>query len=359
MSLKARLIAEMTEHGPLSVADYMARCLLDPEFGYYRTQPAFGTKGDFTTAPEISQMFGEILGAWIFHQWQAMGAPEPWHLIECGPGRGTLMADMLRTLATLSGKYHVSLTALHITLVEASPALRDEQKATLHAFDRPLTWQSEPALPDAPFLLIANEFLDALPVAQYQWIGGCWRTRAVTCQGDALTFTPDEPATPPHAPATPAEGDLYEHCPQAHALMAQLAARLRRQPGSALFLDYGYASYEHGDTLQAVRRHAYADPLAEPGLADLTAHVDFARLRDTARHAGAATFGPATQGDFLLRLGLRERAEQLVRATPSRRAETHAALNRLVAPEEMGTLFKALCLQSPNLPAPPGFSETA
>lgn len=311
---------------------------------YYARPGAIG--GDFTTAPEISQAFGEVLGAWCAVMWDRMGRPDPVILAECGPGRGTLMADALRALAGVAPAFR---RALRLHLVETSPALRAAQRRALGE----AVWHDGVAsLPDGPLLLLANEFLDALPIRQFVRRGEGWMERYV--EGGAFV----EVALPRGAEALPGvapEGAILERCEPARSLIATLAARPRL---AALFVDYGHAG-GFGDTLQAVAGHATGlDPLAGPGSRDLTAHVDFAALAEAAREAGAAAFGPIPQGILLQRLGLATRAAMLAQARPRLARDILSGAERLLAPERMGRLFKALAVCDPALGVPPGF-ETA
>lgn len=328
---------------------FMARAVA----AYYATRPdPFGRAGDFTTAPEIAQAFGECLGLWAAVTWQAMGRPDPVLLVELGPGRGTLMADALRAIGQAMPGFRA---ALRLHLVEASPALRAAQARALP--DAGATWHDDPAaLPPGPAILLGNEFLDALPIRQFVRRGNAWAERFVR-EGSFLE-APAEAAPP--LPAEAPEGAVQEVSEAARALACALARRLAAAGGAALFLDYGAAAGGLGDTLQAMARHGRADPLASPGSVDLTAHVDFAAVAAAARAGGAAVHGPLPQGLFLQRLGLMSRAAILARsaALAGRRDQTGLILSgaeRLVAAEGMGRLFKALCLCHPALPPPPGF----
>ncbi len=328
---------------------FMARAVA----AYYATRPdPFGRAGDFTTAPEIAQAFGECLGLWAAVTWQAMGRPDPVLLVELGPGRGTLMADALRAIGQAMPGFRA---ALRLHLVEASPALRAAQARALP--DAGATWHDDPAgVPPGPAILLGNEFLDALPIRQFVRRGNAWAERFVRDGG--FLEAPAEAAPP--LPAEAPEGAVQEVSEAARALAGALARRLAAQGGAALFLDYGAAEGGLGDTLQAMARHGPADPLASPGSVDLTAHVDFAAVAAAARAGGAAVHGPLPQGLFLQRLGLMSRAAILARsaALAGRRDQAGLILSgaeRLVAAEGMGRLFKALCLCHPALPPPPGF----
>ncbi|WP_225029332.1 class I SAM-dependent methyltransferase [Xinfangfangia pollutisoli] len=341
--------------GPMTLADYMAECLLHPEHGYYTTRPPFGAEGDFITAPEISQMFGELLGLALAQAWLDQGAPAPFTLAELGPGRGTLMADLLRATRAIPG-FHA---AAQITLVEASPRLRAVQLETVRRqTGQALRWQDTVAdLPDQPLFLIANEFFDALPIRQFQRSAQGWRERLVGLQGGALAFGLSDPIgqgpilTDPRF-ADEAPGTLVEICPLAPMIVTELCQRLRRHGGLALVLDYG-GWHSRGDTFQALAGHRPVDPLAAPGLADLTAHVDFEALAQAA--TGMETrYTP--QGALLTRLGIGPRTERLAQGLAGSALENHlAAARRLTHPSEMGELFKALALFRPGAPTPPGF----
>ncbi len=305
---------------------------------YYATHNPFA---DFTTAPEISQMFGELIGAWLAVVWQQCGAPDPVRLIEAGPGRGTLMQDALRILGRIAPDLR---RAARVHLIDTSPRLRAEQAARVPD----ATWHDAlEDVPAGPTLLVANEFLDALPIRQFVRTADGWAEHFV--QAGRLVC---QPADPPGVVA--AEGEIVEFGEAGCAWTAALAKRLAAEGGAALLLDYGTAETMPGDSLQALRGGRPADPLAAPGEADLTAHVDFAAIARAARAAGAAVWGPVSQGAFLGRLGLAERAARLAAAQPDHAAATLEAARRLAAPYRMGALFKAICLTHPDCPAPPG-----
>lgn len=342
------LAARIRAHGPMSLADYMAECLLHPQFGYYTTQNPFGAQGDFITAPEISQMFGELLGLSLAQAWIDQGAPNPFTLAELGPGRGTLMADMLRATKAVPG-FHA---AMRVVLVEASARLRAIQAQSLQGY-QPMWADSVQDLPLNPLFLVANEFFDALPIRQCQRAGLGWRERLVGLSAEALAF-----GLGPVVPiagladrlADTAEGDIVELCPQAPAIMAEIAARMADK-GAALIIDYG-GWRSLGDTFQAVQAHQPVDPFAAPGQADLTAHVDFAALAASAHPASHAY---TTQGALLSALGLAQRSARLAQNLSGAALQSHlAATQRLTAPAEMGTLFKVLALHPAHYPAPPG-----
>jgi NADH dehydrogenase [ubiquinone] 1 alpha subcomplex assembly factor 7 len=359
--LAVRLKERIARDGPISVHDYMQACLGDARAGYYATRQPFGREGDFITAPEISQMFGELIGAWAAAVWQNMGAPRHVVLGELGPGRGTLMADALRALKSVPALFD----GLRVALIETSRVLREIQRETLGTSPAPLEWfETIEAVPRGPLIVIANEFIDALPVRQLVREGGGWRERAVTVSASGgLAFCAGAPVASDTLPATlrdleASEGDIMETRPAADAVVAALTARANDAPMAALVADYGHEATGIGDTLQAVHRHNYADPLARPGQADLTAHVDFAALKETAHAFGLAAFGPMPQGEFLLKLGLAARSERLTRdATPEQRAAILSGAARLVDPRQMGLLCKVLIVQSSGLAPPPPFGD--
>ncbi|MCJ2086372.1 SAM-dependent methyltransferase [Methylobacterium sp. E-005] len=353
--LAAEIAALIRQNGPIGIDRYMALCLGHPIHGYYRTRDPLGAKGDFTTAPEISQMFGELIGAWSAYVHGLMGRPDPLVLIELGPGRGTLMADALRALRTAAPGLRV---APH--LVETSPVLRAVQERTLAGTGT--TWHDGlESLPEGPAIVLANEFFDCLPVLQLVRGPAGWHARQVglDAQG-ALAFGLAPEPTPGIDGAGPA-GALLSVPSAGLALIRTLAQRLRTVGGALLIFDYGHVRPGFGDTLQAMARHDFADPLAAPGEADLTHHVDFAALTKAAAGAGARVHGPVDQGAFLMNLGLRERAEQLkTRATAAQAAAIDGAVARLTDPGRtgMGSLFKVLAVSGPDLGPLPGFPAT-
>ncbi|MGE0232997.1 MAG: class I SAM-dependent methyltransferase [Flavobacteriaceae bacterium] len=348
MTEKASVEDEIRRHGPLTVEAYMARCLSR----YYAGGNAIGAAGDFTTAPEISQMFGEIVGAWVLHVHQMMGAPDPFNLVELGPGRGALAADMTR-VASLRPQ---TASAMRLHLVETSPGLRAAQATVLKG--REAVWHDDiSTLPAGPSIVIANEFFDALPVRQFVVSGGRWRERAVCLQEDRLAFCDMAPASlPPALPSPAREGAVAEWHEAGQAIAGALGARLAADGGALLVVDYGYEGPALGDTLQAVRAHGRADPLADPGTADLTTHVDFAQLRAAATGSGARLSGSIPQGEFLAALGIGLRAQKLAAANPARAAAIEADLARLVSPDAMGALFRVAAIHAATLATPPPFA---
>jgi SAM-dependent MidA family methyltransferase len=351
--LGAEIAALIRETGPIGIDRYMALCLGHPVHGYYRTRDPLGPRGDFTTAPEISQMFGELVGVWIASVWAAMGAPAPLRLVELGPGRGTLMADALRALRTVA-----PTAAIDLHLVETSPVLRAAQEATLAAATP--TWHADVAsVPPGPAIVVANEFFDCLPVRQFVRTARGWCERLVGLADGALAFglAPDPTVA---ITAAAAEGALMTLPAPALELARTLAQRVRDQGGALLVVDYGHVRPGFGDTLQAIAGHRFVGPLDAPGEADLTVHVDFPALARAAAEAGAAIHGPVDQRAFLDALGLPARAARLkARATPAQAEAIAAASLRLTdpAPGGMGSLFKAMAITQPTLPPPPGFAH--
>ena len=355
-ALAAEIRERIRRDGPLSVAAYMELCLSHPAHGYYRRGRPIGTAGDFITAPEVSQMFGELIGLWCAAVWQAMGRPRRVCLVELGPGRGTLMADALRAAEIVPAFRE----AIDLHLVETSETLRAEQAVLLG--DAEPTWHERfETVPPGPVLVVANEFFDALPIRQFERVGDAWRERMVTLapSSEALRFAAAGTATDEveALEAAPA-GSIVEQAPARDALAATLAARIAAGGGAALIVDYGHDWPGIGDTLQAVKRHRRHGVLDDPGDADLTAHVDFHALAAAARQAGARSFGPVPQGIFLRALGIEERAARLRRdASTAQREAIDAALRRVIGVDEMGMLFKALAIAHPALGVPPGFEH--
>lgn len=347
--LEALLIRRIAATGPITLAEYMADCLLHPDHGYYATRDPFGVQGDFTTAPEISQMFGELTGLCLAQAWLDQGAPTPFTLAELGPGRGTLMADILRATRTIPG-FHA---AARVTLIEASATLRQSQRAALAPYAVQWLDRAED-LPEAPLFGVANEFFDALPIRQFTRHQNGWCETMVGLADGHLSLglaAPAPLAALDHRLSDTAPGDVIEICPAAAAIMAELATRIGAHGGAALIIDYG-DWHSRGDTLQALRAHAYTPPLATPGEADLTAHVDFEAL---AAAAAPCPVQMTTQGAFLIRLGIGPRSERLAHALTGDALESHlAATRRLTGPHEMGRLFKVLAVHAPDSPAPPG-----
>lgn len=349
------LAARIGRDGPLSVADYMQACVEE----YYGRQAVFGTAGDFVTAPEISQMFGEMIAAWLTDLWLQAGKPEHVNLVELGPGRGTLMADIMRTL----GNWPDFKNAVQLHLVETSPALRDKQALALNAH-MPRFHDDLKTVPQGITFVVANEFLDALPIHQLQKINSEWHERCVGYDGKFFFTHRQLPSAldlaafmPPDFMAAP-DNSIFEVSPASLGVMTEVAVRLKQGGGAALFIDYGHDKSGLGDTLQAVEKHAYAHVLEKAGQRDITAHVDFAACAMAASDVGGVrVHGPVTQGAFLTRLGIASRAESL-RKKAENPAEIDAALSRLIAPNHMGVLFKVLGISAAisNL-SPAGFED--
>jgi SAM-dependent MidA family methyltransferase len=357
--LEAEIRGMIATDGPMTVARYMALCAAHPRHGYYMTRDPFGTHGDFVTAPEISQMFGELIGLWAASVWRMMGAPDPVQLVELGPGRGTLMSDALRAAKIVPAFRN----ALQVDLVEVSPVLRRRQEATLADAGVACTWHGDLAeVPDGPAIFIANEFFDALPVHQAAMTPDGWHERMVGFDGK-LMFALHPARLPfdfgterPHLIGAAPLGAVYEW--RDEIVERVLARRVARQGGAALIIDYGHLRSSIGETLQAVASHGFADPLDTPGEADLTAHVDFQALAEVAKRYGTNVQGPIFQGTLLQRLGIEQRAARL---KPNATAEQAAAIDgarlRLTGnrPGQMGELFKAMVIADPKLPELPGF----
>ncbi len=345
--LGRRIAALIEATGPVSVADYMAMCLFDPQHGYYTTREPFGREGDFTTAPEISQMFGEIVGIWVITAWRALGSPLPVTVAEIGPGRGTLAKDMLRTIRQIAPDLHQTA---EVVLIETSPRLAEIQRQTLGDEAGRTTWHhGVDALPRQPLLIVGNELFDAVPIRQYVRRSIGWNERLIGLDTRGEFGFVAGPSTiggdllPADAPAAP-EGAIVELAPARTAIMDAIAARISGDGGAGLFIDYGHERSAVGDTLQAMRNHGFDPVLAHPGEADLTAHVDFDALAREARRHGLET-ALLTQGDFLLRTGLLERAGSLgADADDLTQDRIRGEVERLASPDAMGTLFKALCV---------------
>lgn len=359
--LEERLIDLIKLKGPITVADYMADALGHPHDGYYMSREALGKDGDFTTAPEISQIFGELMGLWLVEAWRALGSPEQFNLVELGPGRGVLMNDILRA-AQLRPDF---VSAVQVWLYESSGRLRLEQQKRLKASPvKPLWADSLDDIPDAPTLVVANEFFDCMPIRQFEFTEKGWRERMVdySPEKDALDFllktTPPDPSLglPDHHDCAP--GDIFEISEDLTAFSSQLFNKLEKNEGAALIIDYGHLKSGIGDTLQAVRDHEYWPPLSAPGRADVTAHVNFETLANLALEAGGCVYGPVSQGTFLDRLGLALRAEMLCKGKDEDTIkEIRAGAERIAAPNQMGEIFKVLAVTSAELPAPAGFDN--
>ena len=346
------LLRRIKATGPITIAEFMAECLLHPKLGYYTTRAPFGRAGDFVTAPEVSQMFGELIGLCLAQVWRDQGCAARFTLAELGPGRGTLMADILRATASVPG----FADAARLCLVEASQNLRAQQRTALAAHR--VRWlDSAEALPDAPLFLVANEFFDALPIRQFIRAEAGWHERHVGAKDGALAFGQTAPmpvAALDHRMTDTSPGDMVELCAPASAIIETVSGRIARYGGVALIIDYGNWR-SRGDTLQAVKDHAYDEVLANPGMADLSAHVDFEALSRAADATAVTEL--ASQGVVLKRLGIEVRAQALANKLSGQALSSHlAALRRLTDPREMGTLFKAIALHPPGSAEPPGFT---
>lgn len=351
LPLKQRIVRLIEHGGPMRLSDYFALCVSDPDDGYYMTMEPFGSAGDFTTAPEITQLFGEMVGVFLVHAWRTQGSAANPVIVEIGPGRGTLMRDILRTVSRLAPALR---TTAGIHLVETSPRLSRIQKETLRdtGFSDIRWHESLASVPDGHTLLVANELFDALPLAQYVKLGGAYRERVVRADAeDRLAFglgTGVLPSTalPDDADARP-EGTVFEIAPAREAMMQAIARRLVACGGTGLVIDYGHIVTGYGDTLQALHGGAFDDPLAHPGKADLTSHVDFDALVRAARQAGAHVAGLARQGEFLVGLGLLDRAGRLgADKTAEEQEAIRAAVERIAGEGQglMGELFKVLAV---------------
>jgi NADH dehydrogenase [ubiquinone] 1 alpha subcomplex assembly factor 7 len=355
-TLAERLRERIAHDGPISVADYMQACLADAHEGYYTSRETIGASGDFITSPEVSQVFGELIGLWAVAVWHAMGEPKSIIVVELGPGRGTLLADASRawrTQTAFAGR-------VSLALVETSPVLREVQKEVLRGSHHPIQWcETIEDIPEGhPIIVFANEFIDALPVRQLVRRRASWRERCVGLdQNGRFAFVDGDIVRDDTLPAAP-DGAIMERRPGTARLLAALAARASQAPLAALVIDYGHVKSDVGDTLQAVRYHRYADPLTEPGKADLTAHVDFSALKQEAEAFGLRAFGPMPQSEFLLRLGLVARRDRLLEtARPEQRELISSGATRLADPSQMGVLFKVLALASDGLAPPPPFGD--
>lgn len=351
--LRDTFLRRLGATGPISLADYMTECLMHPQHGYYQQETVFGKDGDFTTAPEISQMFGEMVGLWLADRWIKMGRPNPINIIELGPGRGTLMADILRATEPVAD----FCEARQVHFVEASKQMQARQAEKVPD----ATWHGDTmTLPDGPSLFVANEFFDALPIHQYEKLNGRWFERMICavdgklgftlgpCGAQLALFDEEERNIAP-------EGAILEICPLALSITGQITDHVAQYGGAALIIDYGYRKSGFGDTFQALKAHQFTDPLQEPGLADLTAHVAFDQI---AKSAGdkVSCYGPTGQGLFLMGLGLGERAQHLAASLDADdQKQILSQLTRLTSADEMGTLFKVMALQNKALEPAPGF----
>jgi NADH dehydrogenase [ubiquinone] 1 alpha subcomplex assembly factor 7 len=358
--LEAEIRRRIEAAGAMPVGEYMALCLTDPKHGYYTTRDPLGSRGDFITAPEVSQMFGELIGLWMAAVWKQMGAPEHVRIVELGPGRGTMMNDALRAAQVVPA----FLDAVVLHLVEISPALRAQQQRALEGLPAQMFWHAAlDEVPKGPVIVVANEFFDALPVNQAVKTERGWFERLIEIDSVgnlAFTVAPDplphfEALLPPAVRAAPALS-IFEWRNDTMAM--ELGRRIAGEDGTALVIDYGHVAGDVGDTFQGVAQHAYVDPLIAPGNIDLTAHVDFQALARAVESMGANAFGPLEQAQFLRRLGIETRADKLkAKASPVAAAEINSALARLIGQSRtgMGRLFKAAAFAHPSVGVPPGF----
>ena len=356
-ALGERIASLIAAQGPLSIAQFMAMSALDPQYGYYTTRDPLGLGGDFVTAPEISQMFGELAGLWCVQAWFDQGRPPHARLVELGPGTGSLMEDALRA-AKLAPEFR---EAVEIVMVDANPALVARQKARLANAGVSVTWQAQfdESLCNWPLFLIANEFFDALPIRQFVQTARGWCENMVTLDANqnlALGLSPAPfPLDIPSGRGEATDGAVYETSPASTALAEEIGRAIATRGGGALIVDYGYFGAGFGDTLQAVGEHQFRDVLTQPGEIDLSAHVDFEALAHAAKRGGAVSYGPVTQGELLTGLGILNRMMNLQRQNPGDREEIAVAVDRLINPDQMGTLFKALAILPHGAPTPPGF----
>jgi NADH dehydrogenase [ubiquinone] 1 alpha subcomplex assembly factor 7 len=361
--LLAEIKRLITSTGPIPVWRYMELCLMHPQHGYYLSKDPLGREGDFITSPEVSQMFGELLGLWAASVWRAIDSPPLLRLIEIGPGRGTLMADALRALRVLPPLYQ----ALSIHLVEVNPVLREKQKSALSG-SRNITWHDNiDDVPDGPSVIFANEYFDVLPIHQAVKAENGWHERTVELDGNgrlafgiaAEPIPRFEVLLPSWVRAAPI-GAVFEWRPDAEIM--KIASRVRDQDGAALIIDYGHLRSDAGDTLQSIASHSFTDPLKNPGQADVTAHVDFQALVRAAEDLGARAHGPVPQGDFLRRLGIENRAISLMaKASHEVSEDISSGLKRLVGGGRggMGQMFKVLGISEPQLATLAGFADEA
>jgi NADH dehydrogenase [ubiquinone] 1 alpha subcomplex assembly factor 7 len=357
-SLEAEIRRRIDVAGPMSVAQYMELCLTHPRHGYYTTRDPLGAAGDFTTAPEISQMFGELIGLWTAAAWRAMGSPENVRLVELGPGRGTMMLDALRAAKVMPD----FRSAVVVHFVEINPTLERLQRQAFEGVDVPVSWHAALGeVPEGPLIVLANEFFDAFPVNQAVMCADGWHERVVKIGDDnKLHFSIARDPIPlfdellPRGLRAAKIGEIFEW--RADQMALEIGRRVRAR-GVALIIDYGHAESEIGDTLQAVGGHKFADPLSAPGLVDLTAHVDFQALARAAEAMRARVHGPIEQGEFLRRLGIEERAAALKAAAPPDYADAvQSALDRLTSADRtgMGRLIKVMAISDPQIDSLPG-----
>ena len=342
--------------GPITVAKFMELSLGHPQFGYYTTRDPIGTEGDFVTSPEISQIFGELIALWSATCWEQMNSPERVEIIECGPGRGTLMTDFLRTSKAIPEFDK----AINLHFLETSPILKDRQSKMLNGVS--IKWHNSlDTVPIGPTILIANEFLDALPVHQLVKTPEGWAERRINRANKGFVFITDKPsyktkAKIPESLHNAVTGSVYEYSSAALEVADKLVQRFKAAPGYALFIDYGNDQYETGDTLQAVKAQSYTDILLNPGEVDLTAHVNFAALSEHIKGHGVSTLGPISQASFLISLGIFHRTRDLIKdANPDQTRILTSGTGRLINFHQMGALYRVFVAMGTDLPAPAGF----
>ncbi|MGY8985602.1 MAG: class I SAM-dependent methyltransferase [Sphingomonadales bacterium] len=356
--LTDHLIKTIKADGPISFARYMAECLANPKYGYYMTRDPFGKAGDFITSPEVTQMFGEMVGLWIVDCWQKMSYPPYFNLVELGPGRGTLMTDIL----SIMNSHPDTKEAVQIHLVEISPTLKEIQRKNLEKMNVTATWYDRfMDVPEGPTVIIANEFFDTLPHHQFIKMTDGWAEHSIAVDNNKLKSI--------MGPPTPAfsllnkkivtnakEGDILEVCPPALYMMGDVANRLKSFGGAALIIDYGYTKPGAGDTIQAIKGHNYQSVLENPGETDITAHINFMALQEALAESEIDLHGPVTQCDFLKNLGIDYRAEQIIKANgPDVTSKVQRSLKKLIDKKEMGELFKVLGVSYGLYGEPPGF----
>ena len=354
-TITGRLRKVIEECGDISLEHFWREAMTSPDKGYYTSGAPIGVDGDFITAPEISQIFGELIGLWLADNWIRAGTPKTFDLVEIGPGRGQLMADALRATKSMSGFQ----AGANLSLVEKSKAYRSMQAKKLSTYSP--TWlDSWQQLPEGgqPLFLIANEFLDALPICQFEFVNNTWMERRIVWSEGSFAFKPTRTITPAASDnfQNPSQGTVLEVSEERDALIRAISKRIAKNGGIALFIDYGYGAAKLGDSFQALANGKPVNPLDNPGSADLTSHVNFFSVVSQARAAGAEAFGPVDQGVFLLRLGAEIRATQLAsKATPEKTAIINQGLKRLVHPLQMGSLFKVVAISRNGSPVPAGF----
>jgi len=357
------LADRITSKGHISLVEFMRESLTHPKFGFYMKKDIFGARGNFVTSPEISQMFGELIGIWCLKLWEKMNKPNNFQIIEMGPGLGTLMKDLLRVCDKLSSDF---LRATKISLIEKSTQLKNHQMKTLRGID--ISWHTSLSekIINGPFIVIANEFLDTLPIRQFQFSNNSWNERIIgfSKSTSKFFFTLKGVKSLPNILRSlkiikkAKDGNIIEFNPDAGKLIHKIGKIMGKNLGYGLIIDYGHTKISFGETLQAVKKHRFCNALERPGESDLTAHVDFELISKIAKQSGARVYNLIPQGQFLQNLGINERAEILKKkASPGEKIEIEAGRRRLTGKEEMGELFKVLMLSSPSLPRPEGLAS--